>query len=238
MDTYRCFISLDKLPDDIICCLGLGLPLADLLNLSLVCKKINLVLCSDHFWGQKHLQDFGNYTEKTNLKQVYIDKLKNDNTRLFILECCAYDYYEYNCHGPRERSTYGERIFINIDIREFNKSRYSTFTVDVDIRHYLIVSPAGRVIKSGKIKENKQVRWNPLQCGIYLLKLWTESVDPDFFHIQFKNIKSAKVKIWSPLSSNKDGCIFESGEKCQRSNSIFIGMPKTRHDRRKTSYKT
>ena len=48
------FISLDQLSDDIICYLGLGLPLTDLLNLSLVCKKINSVLlCNDHFWGQK-----------------------------------------------------------------------------------------------------------------------------------------------------------------------------------------
>ncbi len=128
-------------------------------------------------------------------------------------------------------------MFIELDIKEFNKSQYSTFTVDVDIRHYLIVSPTGRVVKSGKIKENKQVKWKPLQYGIYLLKLWTKSVDPIFFRIQFENIKSAKVKIWSLLCSNKDGCIFESGEKCQRGD-IFIGMPKTRHDRRKTMYKT
>ncbi len=61
----------------------LGISLSDILNLSLSCKKINVLLCSDQFWGQRYLQDFGKYKEKFNLKQAY-NKYIRHNMKSYI----------------------------------------------------------------------------------------------------------------------------------------------------------
>nr|QBK86511.1 MAG: F-box-like protein [Marseillevirus LCMAC102] len=65
---------------DITFYLGLFLSLSDILNLSLSCKQINVLLCSDQFWRQRYLQDFGICKAKSNLKQAYIKYIRHNMT--------------------------------------------------------------------------------------------------------------------------------------------------------------
>ncbi len=144
------------------------------------------------------------------------------------LQCSSWDYFEYNTQGPRDSKRSGERMFIEVYTDTIGPK---IFMVDCDFRQYLVCSPAGRVVKSGKYKKGKNMMWNAKITGVYLLKLWVSGHTPDIFNAKFENITSAKVKIWSKLSSNKDGTLFQGRTDKDLRNDLSQCGCNTRRDR-------
>ncbi len=147
---------------------------------------------------------------------------------MFELDCCSWDYYEYNYIGPKN-NRYGCRMFVEMSIDSVGIKQ---ITIDIDLQQFLICSPAGRVIKSGKCLKDISISFNAKIPGTYLLKLWGMDMAPDFFKIKFVGLTTAKVKIWSKLVSNKDGSLFQGNTNKDMRTDVSKCYCNTRSDRR------
>nr|QBK87896.1 MAG: hypothetical protein LCMAC202_02570 [Marseillevirus LCMAC202] len=148
------------------------------------------------------------------------------------LKCCSWDYFEYNYQGPTKSRRAGERMFLEVIIDE---TGIKTFSSDCDFREYLICSPAGRVIKSGKYVSGKEIKWRAEIVGVYLFKLWIDDSTPDYFTAKFGKVESAKVKVWSKVMSNKDGTLYQANTDKDLRNDVSVCAMNTRADRHTAS---